>query len=86
MSGMWSLNKLYKKALFGAPSDLTIRRPCENLGTFCNTRTRSSYSVNTALILPTIFAQRITLEDEMFVDLPGHDSTNTPAIRTTFLL
>jgi len=43
------------QALFGAPSDLTIRRPCENLGTFCNLRLRSSYSVNTALILATIF-------------------------------
>jgi hypothetical protein len=31
----WSLNNLKKNTLFGAPSDLSIRRPCENKGTTC---------------------------------------------------
>jgi hypothetical protein len=86
MSEGWLLNKLQTKALFRAPSDLIIRRPCDNLGIFCNSRTRSSYLVNTALILSTIFAQGMTEEDEMFVDLPGHDASNTTAVCTTLPL
>ena len=57
-----------KSTPFGAPSDLSIRRPCENLGSFCNLRTRSSYSVNTAVMLCTIFS---TINIGIDVDVCG---------------
>jgi hypothetical protein len=54
MAITWSLNRLNKNDLFGPPSALTIRRPCEKLATFCILRMRSSYCVTTSKIWATI--------------------------------
>jgi len=54
MAIAWSLNRLKKNNLFGPPSALTIRRPYENLGTFCILRMRSSSCVTTSKICATI--------------------------------
>jgi len=49
-----SLDGVRRKNLFGAPSSLSIRRPNDNLGTYCHLRNCSSYSDVMCITFSTI--------------------------------